>query len=426
MSQPFPLLVAFDLDGTIWSGWLSEHSHELGKGGWVTDDRRKEDNLEMHVDAVTIRDKLNPHGFKCRVAKDLPKIASDVLRHGGRIAIASRNTNKNVTNRALSFIQVEDPRDKWPRPFTKYIKYNEVFDRSKSEHFELFQKWLREGYEKMLLFDDKNENKEAELWKGVTFQKVENRSVGITWNDYSRGIDQWRRYNALRRPISGLRSKGEPYFVGWVGTDVQNANRYARGDRRLPTDRSARWGYGFSLFFASNNRENEAKANLRIVALFARDKSAFINMNKCWIPEKGKFHQVDNKHLSFEQACDKNDVLDHKVWQEFGFHKPYLFFTRHHQMEGMPFLKDMERFNELVIYPQAQDAMFYGEVFTIEEVDAKVKSGEWKHRPFNHNIKAWNIKTHRDAKQELLNTERKKSSGEVVKWKLKEDSRDFY
>ncbi|KAI0426466.1 acid phosphatase-domain-containing protein [Xylaria sp. FL1042] len=438
MSPSFPMLVAFDLDGTVWNGWLNEYSHQLGKGGWVTDDQHKEDNLEMHVDSVTIRDKLNPHGFRIRVAKDFPKIAHDILKHGGCIAIASRNTNKNMTNRALSFIQVQDPRDKWPRSFTKYIKYNEVFDRSKLEHFGLFHSWLQKGYNQMLLFDDQNANKEVELWKGVTFQKIDNPSVGITWNDYCRGIDQWRRYDTLRLPVppddAKFSSNYKPYFIGWVGTDVPNAQQYQRGLRRLPTDRSARWGYGLyvtdnpniSLFFAANKREQEPTENLRIVALYARDKKAFINMNKCWIPEKGKFHQVDNEHLSFGEACDRNDALDYKVWQEFGYHKPYLLFTRHHYMDGMHFLKNLERFNELVIYPQAQDAMFFGKVFTVEEANALLKSGEWQHRCFHHRIKAWNIKMHRDAKQELLNTEKKKSSGEVVKWKLVEDTHDFY
>ncbi|KAI8630673.1 hypothetical protein F5Y19DRAFT_53015 [Xylariaceae sp. FL1651] len=98
----------------------------------------------------------------------------------------------------------------------------------------------------MLLFDDKNDNKEVELWQssflysqtpcshhikpdmciGVTLQKVQDARIGITWTDYERGIEQWRRYNALRieMPISGIHSL-QPYFVGWVGTDVPNANQ---------------------------------------------------------------------------------------------------------------------------------------------------------------------------------------------------------
>ncbi|KAI0972196.1 acid phosphatase-domain-containing protein [Xylaria arbuscula] len=432
MSQLFPLLVVFDLDGTIWGGWMNEY--HLGRGGWVTDEWHKEDNLELQPDRMTIRDKRNLHGFKCRVAKDFPKIAHDILKHGGRIAIASRNTNKKLTDRALSFIQVEDPRDKWPRSFTRYIKYNEVFDRSKLEHFQLFQNWSQKAYDQMVLFDDQNANKEVELWKGVTFQKVEDPSLGITWSDYCRGIDQWRRYKTLRIPVPNrIDSLYEPYLVGFVGTDVPNAERYARGQRRLPTTRSARWGYGMyvtddpniALFFSSNERP-DVKANLRIVALYARDKRAFMAMNKCWVPEKGKFHQIDSEHLSFGGTCDKNDALDLKVWQEFGYHKPYLLFTRHHQMSGMHFLRNLERFNEMVIYPQTQDAMFFGKVFTIEEAKAQMESRAWKHKRFNHHIRSWNIKMHRDAKNELVNTERTNSQGQVEEWKSWEDPKDFY
>ncbi|KAI0468407.1 hypothetical protein F4859DRAFT_516957 [Xylaria cf. heliscus] len=149
-------------------------------------------------------------------------------------------------------------------------------------------------------------------------------------------------------------------------------------------------------------------------------------MNKGWVQKKGKFRQVDNQHLTFEQAADRNDKLDLKLWQKFGYHKPYLLLTRHHNMEDMSFLQDKERFNEPVIYPQAQDAMFYGESFTAEEAKAKVNLGEWAHRNFNHHIKAWNIKMHHDAKAELSNAERKKKNGEMLKWKLKEYPKDFY
>ncbi|KAK5630020.1 hypothetical protein RRF57_005735 [Xylaria bambusicola] len=320
---------------------------------------------------------------------------------------------------------------------------------------------------RLILFDDKNENKEVELWKGVTFQKVENPGEGITWTDYCRGIDTWRRYQAIRIPLPQYSPSSRRYFVGYVGTDVPNAERYKNGCRRLPTDRSARWGYGLyasdnpyisflvierltdssALFFSSAKRDDVEKKNLHIVKLYARDKNAFMNMQKvgisshcsvgqhdpniiatlqCWVPERGKFHRIDSEHLSFEETCNKNDRLDLKVWKELGFHKPYLLFTRHHQMEDMYFLKKLERFNELVIYPQAQDAMFYGEVYTIEEAEAKVKSGEWKHREWNHHMKAWGIKMHPETKEEFFLTEKEKKEGEVKEWKLLEDPRDFY
>ncbi|KAI1286526.1 acid phosphatase-domain-containing protein [Xylaria venustula] len=453
MSRPFPLLVAFDLDGTIWGGWMNEY--DLGRGGWVTDRWHKEDNLQLQPDGMTIRDKRNLAGFKCRVATDFPAIVYDVLRNGGRIAIASRNTNKNLTNRALSFIQVEDPRDGRPKPFTNYITYNEVFDKSKLEHFQLFRDWSKKTYHQMVLFDDQNANKDVELWKGVTFQKVKDPSAGITWHEYCKGIDQWRRYNALRIPVpTRYDTVYEPYFVGFVGTDVPNAERYARGLRRLPTTRSARWGYGLyvtddpniAIFFSSNER-SDVEANLRIVALYARDRSAFMAMNKviifssswpdhvcvniiqnikCWVPEEGKFHQIDNENLSFGETCDDNDALDWKVWQEFGYHKPYLLFTRHHYMDGMHFLKNLERFNEMVIYPQAQDAMFFGKVFTIDEAKAQMRSRSWRHRSYHHHIRSWNIKMHRDAQNELFNTEMIGSHGHVEQWKVLEDPTDFY
>ncbi|KAI8630674.1 hypothetical protein F5Y19DRAFT_52952 [Xylariaceae sp. FL1651] len=104
--------------------------------------------------------------------------------------------------------------------------------------------------------------------------------------------------------------------------------------------------------------------------------------------------------MSLGKTCDKNDALDFTVWKEFDYHKPHLLFIRHHHMGGMDFLQNKERFNELVIYPQAQDAMFFGKTFKLEEACARMNSREWTHRKFHHHIKAWNIRLHKDVKHE--------------------------
>ncbi len=79
---------------------------------------------------------------------------------------------------------------------------------------------------------------------GVTFIKVRDNEVGMTWGDYKNGLDRWRRYENIRCPI--------PYnhiasiltqHIGYIGADRDSAMRYAQGQRRLQSNRPARWGH---------------------------------------------------------------------------------------------------------------------------------------------------------------------------------------
>lgn len=80
---------------------------------------------------------------------------------------------------------------------------------------------------------------------GVTFIKVKDNRVGMTWSDYNDGLDRWRRYNAIRYPIPQNHiQSSRAQHIGYVGADHASAMRYAAGQRRLKSNRPARWGHG--------------------------------------------------------------------------------------------------------------------------------------------------------------------------------------
>jgi magnesium-dependent phosphatase 1 len=80
--------------------------------------------------------------------------------------------------------------------------------------------------------------------------------------------------------------------------------------------------------------------------------------------------------------------------KEFKVTKPYLVLAKHGSSKKMTFLKEGEHFNELVLYPQLQDAMFFGEAYPIAtaEKNVKDKHADWKHLHWERQGTNWGIK----------------------------------
>ncbi|KAK3373044.1 hypothetical protein B0T24DRAFT_593285 [Lasiosphaeria ovina] len=120
----FSRFVAFDLDGTLWGGWLNEAN--IGLMGRVSN--KLEDNLELVGDS-TIIDRMN-RNFCVKMSPDIPIIFAQLISNGLQIAIVSRNTNKKM-------------------------------------HFKKIFGWSRIRHRDMLFFDDQAINLERELWQGT-------------------------------------------------------------------------------------------------------------------------------------------------------------------------------------------------------------------------------------------------------------------
>ncbi|KAK7000384.1 acid phosphatase-domain-containing protein [Favolaschia claudopus] len=334
----------YDLDGTVWRGWLDANrfSHE--------------DNL--YRTGNTIVDRRNSHNTIMLFPHVLPVI-QDLLAHGVQVAVVSRNTSKALCDRAL-----------WHFGIIGSVSYDEVYDVSKINHFARIQTYTAQSGEQidfsdMLLFDDDPKNREVEITFGVTFKTIQ-KGKGLTWKSYQEGLAVWRRNKFCMRSIpASLSVQHKKRFVGWVGTSGAIAARYRQGLRRQDYSRPARYGYGLyltddpaiAMFFAKWDRPLH---DSYICAIYARDGELFDKIHKLWIPEANLL-QTDNEHGTEDEIAQSQENRDQYFADRFNIQKPYILFSRHHHMPEMGLSVTPGRFNEMVVYPQLQDSLFYAE-----------------------------------------------------------------
>ncbi|KAJ6470961.1 acid phosphatase-domain-containing protein [Mycena sanguinolenta] len=356
-ANEYPKLVALDLDWTIWRGWLDKN--QFGKGPNAS--HVIEDNLER-AEFWTIRDSSDSNKT-ISLFEGVDAIVTDLASHGVQIAVVSRNTSKALCDRALWHFPARDPSTGQYRSIIDFVKYNEVADESKTEHFRRIQNYSGLSYSDMILFDDEARNNVVERELGVTFKVVWDRQ-GLTWPAYQEGLSLWRRNKRFNiRPGSDNQLHPKPKFIGWVGASKENMLRYCNGQRRLDYARPSRWGYGLYItddanvakFFATWMRPDPA--DRWVCAMFVWDGDVFDQVPKIWIPESFPM-QTDNYHWSEENIAWRQEDLDRTMARDYGIQKPYILFSKHHRMD------EMDRsiwgpFNEMVVYPQLQDALFF-------------------------------------------------------------------
>ncbi|KAJ8094243.1 hypothetical protein PM082_006782 [Marasmius tenuissimus] len=178
----FPKLVALDTDGTIFTGQLDQDV--WGKGPKAAD--KLADNIHK-VDELTLEDR-SARDNKVNMNPDIPRIVTDILSNGASLAIVSRNTSKALCDRALDYFQAKDPKSGETKPIIKLVRYDEVVDEPKSEHFKRIHGWSKYDYTDMVLFDDEAPKDVSDLRVVVNDCPAE---TGLTWEIYSKGIAHW-------------------------------------------------------------------------------------------------------------------------------------------------------------------------------------------------------------------------------------------
>lgn len=83
----------------------------------------------------------------------------------------------------------------------------------------------------------------------------------------------------------------------------------------------------------------------------------------------------------------KQEDRDRQV-AEWGVQAPYILFSRHFKMNGMPRIPK-RRWNEMVIYSQTQDALLLAFPMTSAQLEEKINA---KFRPYAYQIQNWNIR----------------------------------
>ncbi|KAJ7511423.1 hypothetical protein B0H11DRAFT_2215249 [Mycena galericulata] len=313
-NNAYPKLVALDLDFTVWQGWLHEHFGKGQNASWPI-----EDNLDC-IDFWTIQDRSNRNN-SISLFPDVAGIITDLAARGVQIAVVSRNTNKALCDRALWHFQALDPFTNKFKSIINFVNYDEVYNR-------------------------------------VTFKMLWNS--GLTWGAFHDGLAIWRRNKyIIVHPGLDNRLLPKPKFIGWVGTNAANMQRYRNGERRLDHSRPARWGYGlyitddpavahFFAFWARNPAEG-----MFVCAMYVWDGNVFDDI---WVPDDDKI-QTDNNNWEPRDVALKQEQRDSILANKYGIQKPYILFARHPRMNGMQI--QGARFNEMVVYPQLQDSLFF-------------------------------------------------------------------
>ncbi|TFK22407.1 hypothetical protein FA15DRAFT_748747 [Coprinopsis marcescibilis] len=405
----YPKVVALDTDWTIFSGWLSKD--KWGKGAGAA--QKIEDNIK-EISSREVQDKTNAQN-KCVMYEDVPRIIEDILKNGAKLAIVSCNTSKDLCDRALYFFKVKDGSGKEKR-LIELVSFDEVYNSEKTVHFEKIKGWAKCHYTDMILYDDEAINNIVEIKLGVTFQ-VSRDQKGLTWANYQQGISVWRRNKEIETPWLGNDAKLYPKkkFIGYSGMDLDTINLLEAGGRRHDRKEAARWGYSMYIaddpliakYFSDWIKDPTVglgpSAKTVVCAIYFRDESIFNKIPKIWVPEDKTLQTNNVSGKPFDIAWSQEN-RDLKV-ESWGVKKPYILFARHHNMPkekwGLPFpIPYPQRFNEMVIYPQVQEAQIL--IVRLSDADLAKHIRDGPHLHYEKKLTEWNITVPSETKKDFV------------------------
>ena len=217
-SEPFPQIVVFDLDFTLWPFWVDTHLQppfrrvartKLHPNTPIVDVRNNDDERltlsniskdDYHYDNTEIVDSRN-HIIK--LYPDVRKIFHDLEKHKVTIAIASRTTSADDAEALLSILPshpslpYKENSTMWDLISTEHA---EMYDKSKINHFRYIAKRSGVAFHDMLFFDDDDSNIDTVSSLGVTSIYLP-EEAGVNWKLYQKGLQLWRKQYYLRNNL---------------------------------------------------------------------------------------------------------------------------------------------------------------------------------------------------------------------------------
>ncbi len=166
--EPWPRLVVFDLDFTLWDC-----------GGTWCDCLRP----PFKKSGPRVLDANNGH---IRIYPDVEILLEILPQRGCQLGIASRTEQPGWARNLLSLLGLAQ---KFP--------YQAIYPSDKKRHFRQLRDESRIDYEDMLFFDDERRNIDSVGSLGVVPFHVDR---GVTEANFSRGLQAWRR--SKRSPSS--------------------------------------------------------------------------------------------------------------------------------------------------------------------------------------------------------------------------------
>ncbi len=161
MTQPYPNLIVFDLDFTLWNcggSWIDATIWPFeNQNGQVRDSEGRE--FQLYPDVVEILDQLD--------------------QTSSQLALASRTMEPAWAQWLL---------DAWN--LTDRFDHREIYPGSKLAHFSRLQERTQFAYEDMLFFDDEDRNIREVGELGVTTVHVKD---GLEHTVLDEGLNLWRK-----------------------------------------------------------------------------------------------------------------------------------------------------------------------------------------------------------------------------------------
>ncbi|CAE6450226.1 unnamed protein product [Rhizoctonia solani] len=147
-TERMPLLVAFDLDYTLWDFWVDTHVSPPFK--------RDGSNINQATDR-----------FKTPISfyEDVPRILQHLVDSDCHIAACSRTSATEEARQLLTLLLLPaspSSNSSAPRRSIDFFDTLEIYPGSKLRHFKSLNKKTGIPYEEMLFFDDEHRNKEVE------------------------------------------------------------------------------------------------------------------------------------------------------------------------------------------------------------------------------------------------------------------------
>ncbi|KAF9524658.1 acid phosphatase-domain-containing protein [Crepidotus variabilis] len=384
----FPQVVGLDTDWTIWQYYLGDN---WGKGRGAA--AASEDNI-LRIDRQVLVDKTNQRN-QIRVYNDIANIVKDILQNGAKLAISSRNRNKAMCDRALTYFNAPNPNDNYNEwSIIHMVSYDEIVDESKVNHWKRIRGWSGSDYSDMLMFDDEAAHNSVRIEVGVTFQLARDKK-GMYWDLYQEGLNAWRRAKWITIPSNPGHSPNR-VLIGYSGLPNYWIWMVGHGEGSVDYKVPYRWGYALYVadniwiakyFCGLNASWMPPSAKSEVCEVWVKDYDKWASINKIWVPENaGVPAQTSNTTWSFEASGLSQENRDRAI-AGYGVYTPYVLFSQHFYIPGMP-APILRRWTEMVIYTQIQRSLIEVVPLSDQQVQQNTNPSPY---PFRHQIKAWNI-----------------------------------
>jgi len=330
-------------------------------------------------------------------------VINDVLKNGAQLAIITRNPAKNLSDRALYYFNTINPADGKQWSIIHLTKYDEVKNESKALPWRRIRGWSGNDFADFLMFDDEAFNNVTRIELGVTFQLCRNKQ-GLIWNTYQQGLATWRRakqLTLLTEPFTQRRR----VLIGYSGLPTYWQNLVHNGEGIVETTMPYRNGYALYVAdsfpiakYFSDWNNSFTKQKSKVCEIWVRDYDVWANLNKVWVPENSSnLPQMNSMGWSAEATGMNQENRDQFIQNNAGINTPYVLFSRHFYMAGMP--PPSTRWNEMVLYTQVYRALIDAVPMT-DDMVKKVTNP--KPYPFDKQFKTWKITALKEARAEFL------------------------